>query len=60
MGSTILAKYSALQDTQLKYFSVSNFKDICESMDIRNIIDSIKGTHFYNQLQLLLFIFYCN
>ena len=34
-----------LQDTQLKYFTVSSLKDVCESIHGHSIIDFIREIH---------------
>jgi len=46
----ILLDRPNLQDIRKKYFTASSFKDIFESVDNQNIIDSIKDAHFYHQL----------
>jgi len=46
----ILVDCPDLQDTQLKYFTLSSLKDLLERVDSCNIIDFIIETHFYNPL----------
>ena len=46
----ILVDCSNLQDTRLKFFTVSSLKDLFEHVNNRNILNFIEESHFYKQL----------
>jgi len=46
----ILIDCSDCRDIRNKYFVASTMKDIFEQVSMRNVINFIKETHFYNLL----------
>jgi len=48
---------SGLAGIRQKIFSVASLKDLLASVENQNIVDFIKETHFYSQLQCLYYSF---
>ena len=46
----ILIECSDFRDIRNKYFVAPTMKDVFEQVSVRNVIDFIKETHFYNLL----------
>jgi len=46
----ILVECSDFSDTRNKYFVTSSLEELFRTVDIRNVLDFIKYTHFYNKL----------
>ena len=46
----ILVEYTDFNDTRNKYFATSSLKELLRTVDVRNVLDFIKETHFYNKL----------
>jgi len=46
----ILVECTNINDTLKKHFVASSMEELFKTVDIRNVLDFIKGTHFYNKL----------
>jgi len=56
----ILIECTDFRDIRNKYFVASTVKDVFEQVSMRNVINFIKETHFYNLLKCLSPTFYCS
>jgi len=46
----ILVECTDFNDTCTKYFGTSSLEELFSTVDVRNVLDFIKKTHFYNKL----------
>jgi len=46
----ILVECTDFNDTRNKYFVASSMEEMFKTVDLRNVLDFIKETHFYNKL----------
>jgi len=54
----ILIECPALTSTRNKHFTASSMKDLFDNVDARNIINSVKESHFDSTVMLLPHILY--
>jgi len=46
----ILVECTDFNDSRTKYFVTSCLEELFRTVDVRNVLDFIKETHFYNKL----------